>query len=90
MAIKRIVVFKAGARPGNEAWYLQQVCESISLSLTSLEGVNLDMQSVQASDLNQSYIAGFAMQSGYDVGRCTMTPFADRDGDKGMVLKVMS
>ena len=77
-------------RLNDESWYLQQVCESIGLSLASLEGVQLDLRFVDASNLNQSYIVGFAMESGYDVNRCSLTPFADHDGGKGMVLKVMS
>lgn len=86
--IARIVIFKAGSRPGNEGWYIQHVCESIGLSLTSLEGANLDIRYVDSTNLNQAYIIGFALASGHDASQCTLTPFSDRDGGKGMVLKV--
>jgi hypothetical protein len=89
MGIKNIVVFKEGVRPHNEMWYLQQVLDSIGLKLSMLEGAHLDIRYIDHSSLNQSFVVGFAMQSGYDIDKCTLTPFADRDGGEGMVLKVL-
>ena len=40
---KLITVFKAGTRPHDEKWYIEQVCESIGLSLGSLAGTRIDI-----------------------------------------------
>jgi hypothetical protein len=63
MVIKNIVVFKTGSHPPDEMWYLRQVLESIGLSLSALEGAYLDIRYVNASNLNQPYLVGFARQS---------------------------
>jgi hypothetical protein len=88
---KNIIILKTGSRPSDEMWYIQQVIESIGLSLTTLSGAHIDnIRCVTADKLNQQYVMGFVMASGHDVKKCTLTPFNDRDGGSGMVVKVFA
>jgi hypothetical protein len=82
--IKNIIILKTGSRPSDEMWYIQQVIESIGLSLTTLSGVHIDnIRCVTADKLNQTYVMGLLMGSGHDASKCTLTPFNDRDGGSG-------
>ena len=81
------MIFKSGAEPSNEMSYIQQVCESIGLSMTDLEGAHIDVRCADSSSLNQQYVMGYALHSGFNTDRCTLTPFTDRDGGQGLVLK---
>ena len=87
-SVKNLVIFKSGAKTSDEMWYIQQVCQSIGMSMTDLEGAHIDVRYVDSGNLNQSYVMGNALESGFNIDRCTLTPFADRDGGKGLVLKV--
>jgi hypothetical protein len=88
--IESVIILKAGSRPVDEIWYIGQVIESIGLSLTTLSGVHIDMRYVTPDQLDHAYIMGLVMALGHDVGNCTLTPFADRDGGRGMVVKVFA
>jgi len=88
--IKNIIIFKAGSRPPDEMWYIQQVLPAVGLSLATLSGAHIDVKYVTATDLNQQYVMGFVMASGHDANKCTLTPFNDRDGGSGMVVKVFA
>jgi len=89
-AIKNIIILKAGSRPHDEMWYIQQVLPAVGLSLAGLSGTHIDVQYVGGDNLNQAYVMGFLMESGHDVDKCTLTPFNDRDGGSGMVVKVFA
>jgi hypothetical protein len=89
MSVRKLVIFKSGSVPHNEQWYIQQVCSAIRLSLYQLEGADIDIRYVSESSLNQPYVLGYASQSGFDISRCTLTPFNDADGGRGLVLKVL-
>lgn len=87
--IRQLLIFKMGASRTNDTTYLKSVLEAIGLSPEELEGTHLEIWSVESPDLTQSYVIGFATEMGYDLTKCTLTPFADADGGQGMVLKVM-
>lgn len=88
--IKNIIILKSGVRPSDAQWYIQQVIPAVGLSLNEISGAQINIKYVTAGDLNRDYVAGLVMASGYDVDKCTLTPFNDRDGGSGMVVKVFA
>lgn len=84
--LRRVIVFKAGMRPSDERWYLQQVCDALGIT-KELDGIQIKALYVEDADLNREYIMGFALSSGWSVDQCTLTPFDDQDGGRGIVLK---
>jgi hypothetical protein len=88
MRFTQLVVFKSGARPTDERWYLSEVLKSIGMSISELEGCQVSIRYVPRPALNQEYVIGFALESGYIIDGCTLTPFSDADGGSGFVLKV--
>lgn len=89
--IKSIMILKTGSPPSDEMWYIRQVLESIDLSLTMLSGAHIDnIRCVSGDKLNQTYVMGLVLGSGRDASKCTLTPFNDRDGGSGMVVKVFA
>lgn len=86
--IKNIIIFKAGSKPQDEMWYVQQVIPAVGLSMDKLSDTHIDIRYVTSDKLNQEYIVGYVMASGHDVNKCTLTPFNDRDGGSGMLVKV--
>ena len=85
--VRKIVIFKSGSRPSDEMWYIEQVCQSIDWPVDELDGAHVDVRYVNSSSLNQPYVMGCALELGFNVDHCTVTPFTDRDGGEGFVLK---
>lgn len=88
--IKNIIAFKGGNQPQDEMWNIQQVLPAVGLSMNNFSEVHIDIKYLFADKLNQLYIVGHSIASGHDLGKYTLTPFNDRDGDSGMVVKVFS
>lgn len=86
--VKRLVVFLSVKKPEDERWYLRQVCDAIG-GMDQFENARIDAEYVRVDQLNEDFLIGYATESGFDVNACTMTPFTDRNGGKGMALKVL-
>lgn len=87
MALAAVIIFKRGARPKDEGWYVREVCNAIGLSSNRSDSAAVVLRCVD-HEISRDYILGFALESGYSPERCTLTPFADLDGGNGVVLRV--
>jgi hypothetical protein len=87
MALAAVIIFKKGARPKDESWYVREVCNTIGLSSNRADSARAVLRCVD-HEITCDYIIGFALASGYPPERCTITPFADLDGGNGVVLRV--
>jgi hypothetical protein len=85
--ITHIIIFKTGARPADETAYLKHVLEAIGLLMNDVR-CRVDFVYVDSSNLTPMYTLGYMMELGHDANKCTRTPFVDRDGGKGLVVRV--
>ena len=86
--ICQVIILKAGGVPKDEQWYVGQVLDAVRLPLSSIDGANITVRNVGGSNLDQAYAVGLVSGLGIAVDRCSLTPFSDADGGRGMVVKV--
>lgn len=89
----RIMILKAGSPPSNERWYIEQVLEAIGSPASLLpNGTHIDnITCIPRDKLNDTvYMTGLVVGAGYEPDKCTITPFNDRDGGVGTVIKMCS
>ena len=85
------MILKTGRAPADERWYIEQVLSAIGLAPRSLpNGTHIEnVRCVARENLNNTaYIMGLVMGSGYDASKTTTTPFNDREGASGVVIKM--
>jgi len=86
--LRLLVVFMAGHQPADETAYLHHLLPALGISMAELEGAEVAFEHVELTQLDLMYVNGWTLASGYPVEQCTITPFTDRDGGQGFVLRV--
>ncbi len=86
--LKALIVFKVGARPPSEIWYVHEVLAAVGFSIKLHYGLPVTVQYVPFGMLTDDYLMGYLIASEYDAEKCTRTPFKDRDGGEGIVIKI--